>query len=193
MKIFSLKDSMSPVSMPANPINNVGGSMDPVTIISAVSAGWSLISNIFGSGRKALTMTDWNQMFPYSGTWYNKLKSYYAAHIKYNTDENNISSYLMYFLYDSGVVDTSNPNVSQRETAAMTWFNQELAAERSGIQTGNTGYVSQPTQTGGSGVVTTTTGPGGTVVTSLGTAGATISSPIFLIGGAALLAILLLK
>lgn len=190
MKIFTLKDSMTPVIMPVNPINNLGNNnMDPVTIIAAASAGWSLISNIFGSGRKALTMQDWDQMFPYSGTWYNKLKAYYAAHIKYNTDEGNISAFLVNFLYDSGLVDTTNTNVSQREQTAMTWLQNELASERNGISSNiNIGYVKPPvTNTGGSNVVTTTTGQGGTVVTSLGTAGANISSPYLLIGAAVLL------
>ena len=193
-QIYSLKDNMTPVPVPVNTLNNYqGANMDPVTIISAASAGWTLISNIFGSGRKALTMADWNQIFPYSGAWYSKLKAYMSTHIKYNTDENNISSFMMNFIYDSGLVDTTNPNVTQRETTALNWLNAELQAERNGGTTVNTGAQIQPVNTTQSGVITTSTGQGGTLLTTLGTGKANISSPALLAVGAAVLLFIVMK
>jgi hypothetical protein len=76
---------------------------DGMSPIDIIIGGVDFISKIFGFGNKsrALTSADWQRLFPASGSWTNRLRSYLASHISWDTDLKNIQPFTQYFIHEN--------------------------------------------------------------------------------------------
>lgn len=77
-----------------------GNWYDPVSIIIG---GVQTILDLFGIGNKSrrLTQSDWANLFPTNGYWNNRLRSYLASHISWDTDLKNIEKFTEYFIHEN--------------------------------------------------------------------------------------------